>query len=131
MAFNGQYYLKVGDYPIPLEFMAYKSYTFSRNVQDLDSYRDADGLLHRNVLPHIAHKAEFDTPYMTKRQVRTLIDNIRANVINATENNVNLRYYDPWTDTYKTGVFYLPGTLEFTPFNKNIYEPLRIAFIEY
>ena len=131
MAFNGKYYIKVGDYPIPLEMMAYKSYTFSRNVQDSDSYHDGDGLLHRNVLPYIVYKADFETPYMTERQVRTLVDNIRANVINALENNVNLTFYDPWSNTYKTGVFYLPGTIDFTPYNKNIYEPLRIAFIGY
>lgn len=131
MAFNGKYYIKVGDYPIPLEMMAYKTYTLSRNVQDLDSYRDADGYLHRNVLPHLAYKLEFETPILTAKQFRTLIDNIRANLLDTTENDVNLRYYDMWSDSYKTGHFYLPGTLEFVPFNKNIYQPTRIAFIEY
>jgi len=131
MAFNGQYYLKVGDYPIPLEFMAYKTYVLQRNVQDLDSYRDADGLLHRNVLPHIAYKAEFETPIMTNRQYRTFINNIKANLLDATETDVTLTYYDDWSGTYKTGHFYIVGTLEFTHFNKKIYQPMRIAFVEY
>lgn len=131
MAFNGQWYLKVGDYPIPLEYMAYKTYTYSRNVQDLDSYRDADGLLHRNVLPHVPRKVEFDTVYLTRNQLRSFLDNIKRNLLDATTTDVTLTYYDEWTDSYKTGHFYLPGTLEFTPFNKNIYEPCRIAFIEY
>ena len=49
MAFNGQWYIKVGNYPIPLEYMAlgtYKSAPLQR--QDNDSYVDADGYLHRN-----------------------------------------------------------------------------------
>lgn len=131
MAFNNKYYIKVGDYPIPLEFMAYKTYKLSRNVQDLDSYRDADGLLHRNVLSHIVYNMEFETPILTAKQFRTLISNIRANLLDATENDAMVTFYDMWSDSYKTGHFYLPGTLEFTPFNKKIYEPMRIAFIEY
>lgn len=131
MAFNGNWYIKVGDYPIPLEFMAYKTYKASRNTQDLDSYRDADGVLHRNVLPHQAMKLEFETPILTNLQFRTLMDNIRANMTDLIARDVPLQYYDEESDSYKTGSFYMPGTMEFTHFNKNIYEPTRIAFIEY
>ncbi len=132
MAFNGRYYLKVGDYPIPLEFMAYKTYTSAPDqTQDLDSYRDADGKLHRNVLPHTAAKVEFETTYLTNSQFRTLISNIRRNMTDLVAKDVSLQYYDEWTDSYKTGSFYMPGTMEFTHFNKAMYEPVRIAFIEY
>lgn len=129
--FNDSWLLKVGDYPIPLEMMAYKTYLASRNVQDSDSYRDANGKNHRNVLEHIVWKVEFMTPYLTEKQFRTLIDNIRANLLHPTETDVTLYYYNEWTDSYESGHFYMPGTLEFPRFNKNIYEPLRIAFIEY
>lgn len=131
MAFNGRYYIKVGNYPIPLTYMAYKTYKVSSNTQDLDSYRDADGFLHRNVLSHVAHKLEFETPILTNKQFRALIDNIRANMTDKTARDVTLNYYDEESDSYKTGSFYMPGTMEFTHFNKNIYEPTRIAFIEY
>lgn len=131
MAFNGSWLLKVGDYPIPLSVMAYGSYTASRNVQDLDSYRDADGVLHRNALPHVAYKVEFETIYLTNKSFKTIIDNIKRNVIDVVANDVTLTYYDVWSDSYKTGHFYLPGTLEFPMLNKEIHDQTRIAFIEY
>lgn len=131
MAFNGSWLLKVGDYPIPLSVMAYGTYTASRNVQDLDSYRDADGVLHRNALPHVAYKVEFETIYLTNKSFKTIIDNIKRNVIDVVANDVTLTYYDVWSDSYKTGHFYLPGTLEFPMLNKEIHDQTRIAFIEY
>jgi hypothetical protein len=131
MAFNGEYYIKVGNYPIPLKYMFKSSYTMSSNVQDLDSYRDADGKLHRNVLPHIAHKLEFETPYLYKHEFRELFDNIRANLTDVHNRDCELRYYDEESDSYKTGSFYMPGTMEYQHYNKNIYEPTRVAFIEY
>ena len=132
MAFNGNYYIKVGDYPIPLEYMAYKTYVAAPDqTQDLDSYRDANGLLHRNVLDHRATKLTFNTPMLTNRQFRDLIGNIRANMTDIVAKNVTLTYYDEWTDSYKTGDFYMPGTMEFTHFNKRMYEPITITFIEF
>lgn len=131
MAFNGTYYIKVGSYEIPLTYIFKGTYKSSTNVQDLDSYRDANGVLHRNVLPHIVHKIEFETPIMYNRDFRTLMDNLRANMTNVTARNVTLRYYNEETDSYGTGNFYMPGTLEFPLFNKAIHEQTRIAFIEY
>lgn len=131
MAFNGRYYIKVGDYEIPLEYMKASSYKSSSNVQDLDSYRDADGYLHRNVLEHVAHKLEFETTYLYNAQFRSLWDNIKANMTNILHRDCPVRYYDEESDSYKTGSFYMPGTMEYTHMNKNIYEPVRIAFIEY
>lgn len=130
MAFNGSWYIKVGDYPIPLKFMAYKTYKSSRNVQDLDSYRDGDGVLHRNVLPHIVHKAEFETPILTNAQFRELMTNIRNNIDEDTH-DCTFIMYDDFKNTYTEELEgYMPGTLEFEHFNKNIYEPMRLAVIE-
>lgn len=131
MAFNGQYYLKVGNYEIPLIFMKIESYTSSRNVQDLDSYRDANGILHRNVLPHIVHKAEFETPIMTNAEFHTLLSNIVSNMTNTTAQDVSLKMFDEFTNSYHTGDFYMPGTFEFPVYNKQLHEPTRFAFIEY
>jgi hypothetical protein len=131
MAFNG-YLLKVGDYTIPLEFMAYGTYEASPDQrQDLDAYRDADGYMHRNTLPHTATKIEFQTTYLTASQFRSLIDNIRANFTNLLERKVSLTYYDEETDAYKTGDFYMPGTMTYKRLNKAVYDQNRICFIEY
>ena len=130
MAFSN-YFIKVGDYKIPLSFLRASTYKSSSNVQDLDSYRDANGYLHRNVLPHTAHKVEVETTYLTNAQFRTLWDNIKANMTNVLNRDVPLKYYDEESDSYKTGSFYMPGTMEYTHMNKEIYEPVRLAFIEY
>lgn len=131
MAFQG-YFIKVGNYTIPLTFMKLESYKSAPNQrQDLDSYRDANGYLHRNVLSHTATKLEFETPYLTFKDMRTLIQNIRANYTDDLARTVELTYYDEETDSYKTGTFYMPGTVEYNWYNKEIYAPSRIAFIEY
>ena len=131
MAFQG-YYIKVGNYTIPLTFMKLESYKSAPNQrQDLDSYRDANGYLHRNVLSHTATKLEFETPYLTFKDMRSLIQNIRANYTDELARTVELTYYDEETDSYKTGTFYMPGTVEYNWFNKEIYAPSRFAFIEY
>ena len=132
MAFNGTYYLKAGNYEIPLKYMKLDSFKASPDQrQDLDSYRDADGILHRTVLPHTATKVEFQTPPMLVADFRALVDGIRANFTNSLARDVTLTYYDMETDTYKTGYFYMPGTLDFNVYNKQIYNSFRIAFIEY
>ena len=42
-----------------------------------------------------------------------------------------VKYYDDETDSYKTGHFYMPGTMSYKVYNKQIYNSFRIAFIEY
>lgn len=132
MAFNGSYYLKVGNYEIPLRFMKLDSYQTSPDQrQDLDSYRDADGILHRTVLPHTATKVEFETPPLLVKDFRALIDGIKANYTTLLARDCTLTYYDDETDSYKTGHFYMPGTMSYKVYNKQIYNSFRIAFIEY
>lgn len=131
MAFQG-YLIKVGNYTIPLQFMKLESYTSMPDQrQDLDSYRDADGYLHRNVLPHTATKIEFETPYMRRSDMQALIQGIRSNFTSNLARSCTVTYYDDETDEYKTGTFYMPGTIEFQWYNKEIYAPSRFAFIEY
>lgn len=132
MAFNGQWYIKVGAYPIPLSYMkedSLKSAPAQR--QDNDSYIDADGHLHRNPMEHTRSKLEFETTYMYNFQMRDLWDNITANYTNWLERKVHLTYYNEESDTYEEGDFYLPGTVEFKHKNKFVYGENRIAFIEY
>lgn len=119
-------------YTIPLQFIQIETYQASPDQrQDLDSYRDADGLLHRTVLDHTATKIEFETPYLYMSQMQNLIQGIRRHYTNELAREVYAEYYDEETDSYKTGTFYLPGTMTYKMFNKQIYAPSRFAFIEY
>lgn len=131
MAFQG-YLVKVGSYTIPLKYIKLESYSSKPDQrQDLDSYRDADGYLHRTVLPHTATKIEFETPYLFMTQFQALIQGIKENLTNTLARDCTLTYYDEETNAYKTGQFYMPGTMEYKMYNKNIYAPSRFAFIEY
>ena len=131
MAFSG-FLVKVGNYTIPMEYIKLESYKSKPDQrQDLDSYRDADGYLHRNVLPHTATKIEFETTYLFMSQFQTLIQGIKRNLTSNLERDCTLTYYDEEINDYKTGHFYMPGTMEYVMYNKEIYAPSRFAFIEY
>lgn len=134
MAYQG-YLIKVGNYQIPHKFIKADTYSPYRNVQDLDSYRDGNGVLHRNALEHVPCKVEFETPpLLTNIQFRELMSNIQANYINAIERKASVTLYIPETDSYETQEMYMP---DITPkiygiFNGVIkYNPIRLAFIGY
>lgn len=131
MAFQG-YFIKVGSFTIPLNLIKLESLKLTPNqIQDLDSYRDANGVLHRTALSHKASKIEFETPYLYAPDFEYLVQKIRENVLTLSEYDMNITYYNVETDNYSTGHFYMPGTREYTLYNKSIYAPNRFAFIEY
>lgn len=137
MNFNGNL-IKVGSYQIPLKFIRLDSYDSAPNQrQDIDSGVDnANGVLIRQTLAHTRSKIEFETPYMHLKDKHTLMSNIKAQYINTNERKVSVTYYDDENDVYKTGTFYIPD-IHWKIYNVDeinndiIYNPTRIAFIEY
>lgn len=140
MAYNG-YLIRLGGANgtiFPLKYMALESYKAAPDqVLDLDSGRDTTGVMHRTVLEHTATKVEFTTPNMTTNAMwREIWSIIRQAIGSNAGRKLTLEYYDEFTDSYKTGTFYMPDV------NFNIhridkatntiyYLPIRIAFIEY
>ena len=132
MAFNGSWLVKVGSYEIPLTLMRYGTYKSSpAQRQDLDSYVDADGYLHRTVLGHTRSKIEFQLSTMSEQDFRGFMDNITAQYTNGPERKVHLTYYEEEYGNYVEGDFYMPGTMDYTHLNKALYDENRICFIEY
>jgi hypothetical protein len=133
MAFNGSL-IKVGTYDIPLSFMRYETYKVTYSTQDLDSYRDSNGELHRNALTHKVGKVEFNTPILTNTQMETLLSHIRAQYTDATEKKASVKFYVPHTESYITQNMYVPD-INFEIMNVNgttiRYKETRIAFIGY
>lgn len=134
MAYNG-FLIKVGDYIIPFKYMKADSYTAYRSIQDLDSYRDANGQLHRTALTHVPNKVEFETPAMlTDVSFTDLMSNIQRNYINVNERRASVTMYVPETNSYITQDMYMP---DITPqiYHANAkglkYSPIRLAFIGY
>lgn len=137
MAFNG-YLIKVGTYTIPMEYIALESYKVTPNMRmDLDPFRDANGELYRNVVPHQTSKIEINTPYLYGRQMKDLMSKITAQFTNATEKKCSVTFYCPDTDSYKTENMYCPDfvyeiyQINLTDYNRTIYKPFRLAFIGY
>lgn len=134
MAFNGTL-ISFGSYNIPMKYIKYDTYVITPNIRlDMDSYRDADGVLRRYALKHTTSKIEFETPSLHEIDMENLMQNIRSQYKNYSEKNATCTYYDPETGTYKTGEFYMPD-FKFQLYSVSngwiIYRPLRLAFIEY
>lgn len=134
MAYQG-YLIRVGNYDIPMKFIKADSYNASLITQDLDSYRDMDGVLHRTALSHRVNKIEFQTPSLLKDfEMEDFLSNVRQNYISSNEKKVIASVYVPELDEYMTQEMYI-SDLNFSVYGifdgVIIYNPLRVAFIAY
>ena len=134
MAYSG-FLIKVGDYKIPHSWIKAETYSVLRSGQDLDSYRDSDGKLHRTALEHFLGKVEFETPPLkTNTEVSSFMKKIRDQYINKTEKKANVTFYVPELDDYKTQEMYVPDiTFQIYFADKEVikYNSFRLAFIAY
>lgn len=137
MAFAG-YLFRVGSYEVDgTRYINWSKYNVTRNVQDLDSYRDANGVLHRNALDHVPLKIEFETrDNLTNADMATFFGNIRSNYINETERKALVTLYVPEYDEYVTQEMYMSDPQfkikRIEPVTNIIhYESVRVAFIGY
>ena len=122
------YLLKVDGVIFPNDLILFGSFSITPNQrQDLDSYRDSTGYLHRNILPHKPSKIEFTTKILHDAD-RAALENILKN-----RDEYTLEY---WDKEYKSGKFYTPDIkYEIYDIDKASgairYKPVRIAMIEY
>jgi len=135
MAFNG-YLLQVGSYQITGEnFINEKSYKATLNIQDLDSYRDANGVLHRNALDHVPLKVEINTrPGLNNFEWADFMGTIRANFTVPKERKCVLTAFIPEINDYVTQNVYMPDpevTIDLIDKNIIKYGSIRLAFIGY
>lgn len=134
LAYNG-YLIKFGNTVLPFKYIAAGTYKAAPSqTADLDSYRDANAELHRNVVRNNIAKIEWETPYLTDTEVMALMSIINAAMTSALERKVTVTFYQDDQGTYRTGNFYVPD-ITFTVYQANaygvIYMPTRIALIEY
>lgn len=133
--FNG-ILITVGTYNVPLKYIKADTYTVTRNVQDLDSYRDANGILHRSALEHVPIKVEFETIPCNNTQLKELLDGITSNYSVPIERKAACVVYVPELDDYITQDMYMTQPTPKIKFidkekNKIQYDQLRLAFIGY
>ena len=136
MAYSG-YLVKVGDYIIPYKYIKFNSYSVFMSTTDLDSYRDANGVLHRTALAHKPNKVEFETRAMlTNDEFSTLMRNIQENYTNVLEKKAVVTAYIPELDEYVTQNMYMPDVkVSINRHNNDLgklqYNSIRLAFIGY
>lgn len=117
-------------------YIRYSTYKCERNTMDLDPTRDLTAVLHRNPLGHTAYKVEFELTMMTNIQFESFMSIIRSHYRSSLAKDVYMEYYEPESNSYRTGHFYVPDIstpIRNIDFNNNIinYNQIRIAFIEY
>lgn len=130
------YLVKIGNIKLDYKYIQYDSYTVTPNQrQDLDSFRDNNGYLHRTVLPHTATKIDFETPPMPESAKMALFGMLNSHYTNALERKLEIEYYSPDTSAYKTATVYMPDVdfkLRTVDDQGQLwYDSIRIAFIEY
>ena len=137
MAFAG-YLLRVGSYEIDgTKYINYAKYNVTQNIQDVDSYRDANGELHRNALDHVPIKIELETKdNLTNTDMATFFGTIRSNFSVPKERKASVTAYIPEIDDYVTQAMYMPDPqFKIKKISKDkttiYYESVRFAFIGY
>ena len=117
-----------------MKYIKEKTYKGYVSVQDLDSYRDANGLLHRETLSHVPIKCEFETIPLNNEQYEQIMDMIRRNYINELERKVTITAFILEYNGYVTQDAYMAEPqpqIQTIKDNKIQYAPLRITFIGY
>lgn len=103
--------------------------------QDIDSYRDANGLLHRTALSHTATIIEFDTIPMWESKWNDLMADLVSNYLIYEERDAMCSYYDSESCTMKTGHFYLDSNFQTKVKqqwgNMKLYDSNHFKFVEY
>lgn len=125
--------LKINGVIFPNKLIALESYNCTPNqIMDLDPYRDGNGKLHRNALPHTASAIDFTTPNLYLRDMEIL------DTFLTSENRIKCQV-DYWNDNtlrYESGEFYISdipyGKVWVDERRKDIlYKPIQISIVEF
>lgn len=127
-----------GDYDVPLRIIKADTYQVYRTIVDLDSYRDADGNLHRQAIDHVPCKVEFETvPMLTNMEFADLMSEFQKRYTVAKERKLVCEIYIPETDSYVQQNMYMPDIqpkIYWANISGNAfiqYDAIRLAFIGY
>lgn len=124
--------LKVNGTIFPTKYMHAGSFTITPDQEtDVDDYTDTDGIFHRNILPAKATKIEFDIKPVRLKDLAAIREILPEN-----DDEITIEYWNPKKMCYQSGKAYMPDVsfepyMVYTDFNDILYNPTRIAFIEY
>lgn len=137
MAFAG-YLVKLGGSggtELPINYIKTESYSVENQTTENESRKAVTGLLHRQVAPHKAVQVSFKTKKINNTSLAAINGMISAAMSDELSRDIDIEYYDPWTDTYKTAHCYMPD-VKFTfgdieGGNTIVYPGVEYTFIEY
>ena len=135
MAFEG-YLMKAWAATFPHKYIQISTYqTTPSQRQDLDSYQDSKGNLHRTVVPHDRSKIVFKTmgnlKLAEKQEIQAFFNGAMTN---ARERKITLTYWNDEDNIYKTGSFYIPDVtypIKRIMGNDIVYDSVEYHLIEY
>ena len=135
MAFEG-YLMKSCETTFPHKYIQISTYqTTPSQRQDLDSYQDSKGNLHRTVVPHDRSKIVFKTmdnlKLAEKQEIQAFFNGAMTN---ARERKITLTYWNDEDNIYKTGSFYIPDVtypIKRIMGNDIVYDSVEYHLIEY
>lgn len=108
------YCFKFGDYQIPNEYIEEGGYECTPNQrQDVEPWTDANGLTHRNVVPHTKSDVTITFRQLTWEQFTSLISGIVTNYANVGDRDAICSYWDMENMAIKSGHFYLDPSSKF------------------
>lgn len=124
--------------PFPEDYIFKESYNITpEQKQDINSKLAANYVLKRRVAKHRRSKIEWNSiPEIDNDEFYALQRLFLDNIINADEESVRLRYFNPRKNDYDEGVFYIPDITyavkrTIPKQHKVIYASVRFAAIEY
>lgn len=130
------YLVKFGNDVFPHEYILYNTYKSTPDrIQDMDSHRNANGVLERNVLEHTATTLQFDIRPMNGDQQEVVQGFINSHLSDASQRKLYIEYWDVLKYAYNSGEFYLPDT-DWWPIkriegNQIYYDKFTLKAIEY
>lgn len=132
--FSG-YLIKAGNAIIPGEYIIASTFKSKPNQRiELNAYRDANALLHRDTSKNMKSIVSFETPAMTEEKVRKLLNLFQKAFVEEIERKLEITYWNIEEGNYKKAVVYMPD-IEFTicryDDSKIEYESFTCQFIEY
>lgn len=134
MAFKG-WLIRFGNTALPNKYLQKYEETPNQRLE-LDTYRDAAALLHRETSAN--YKSSIVVPikklYLGEKIVLKAI--VDSGIIDSRERKVSATYWNSEEMDYKSGTFYMPDikyTISHVDENKFnlVYEPFEIELIEY
>jgi len=130
MAWAG-YFCKIGNDKFPNDLIANAGLSSAPNQQtDQDSYVDANGLLHRNILTHLRSSFKITTYELTLSQKISIAPFYST----TNRKKVHMTYWNDEINDYSVGDFYIP-TVDFSidriEDSGPVYSGITLEFIEY